>query len=246
VRALLDRARANVTVADLPRLLMSDPGYGEYLASYTEVLARGADALFEDVPGEGIRVRSFAITENLLLSHTDAAQSIVHRWFSVLTACVELLGAAVTRDIALSGTLGNLLRDTFALAEANEPHAPVDLLPALARELHTSRENPHERTLVTLMELLTAKLSDAEIEARCRTLGADHEQFQEYYDEKGEPSWHYAARPEFVLGAVVTRRELRAWLTLLEEHFPQSPALAAETCDRLLREGREWRRTSKK
>ncbi len=225
---------------------MSDPGYGEYLEAYTEVLARGVPALLEDVRGEGQRMRSFAITENLLLSHTDAGESIVHRWFSVLTACIELLGADVTRDIALSTTLSTLLVDSFALASSSERDAPRDLLPAIARELFASRQRPHERTLVRLTELLIATLSDADVEDRCRTLHADHDQFQEYYDEQGELSWSYAARPEFVLGAVVTRRQLRTWLDLIEHHFPTSPALAKETRDRLLREGKEWRRTSRK
>jgi hypothetical protein len=122
--------------------------------------------------------------------------------------------------------------------------APVDLLPAIARELYDTCERAHERTLARLTELLTAKLGDAEIEARCRALHTEHDSYQEYYDENGEQNWSYAERPEFVLGAVVTRRELRAWLGLIEKHFPTAPALATETKERLLREGKEWRKRS--
>jgi len=97
-----------------------------------------------------------------------------------------------------------------------------------------------------LTELLTATLSDADVEDRCRTLGEAHERFQEYYDERGDQSWSYAARPEFVLGAVITSRELRAWLALIERHFPTSPQSASETRDRLLRGGKEWKRKSRR
>src|ERR1041384_8048463 len=113
-RAVLDRARKHVPRAALPDLIMSDPGSGGYIAAYTRVLAGGAAALFEEYERGTPLIQSFDITETLLLSHSDAGQSMPHRWFSVLTACIELLGAAVYRDVPLANTLAGLLTDFFA------------------------------------------------------------------------------------------------------------------------------------
>src|SRR4051812_49030624 len=94
VRATFDRARERIPSPELPRLVMVDPGHGGYIAAYERVVAGGVPALLETL-GDGLPlIGSFEITENLLLSHHRADRSVVHRWFSVLTACIELLGAS--------------------------------------------------------------------------------------------------------------------------------------------------------
>ena len=91
LRALIDRARSRLSPGDLPGLVMGDPGSGGYVAAYERVLRGGVPAL---VAGDdhGRLLSSFDITENLLLSHAEAGRSVTHRWFSVLTAGIELLG----------------------------------------------------------------------------------------------------------------------------------------------------------
>ena len=223
---------------------MNDPGTAGYVAAYTRVLARGAAALFEETDDGSRLIQSFEITENLGLSHADAGQSTSHRWFSVLTACIELLGASVYRCVPLSATLASLLADTFALQSANVPDAPVDVLPRLFRELKEGSENPHHRVLALLSELIAAPLTDAEVEAGCRELYERHDEFQQWYREDGEQNHFYAERPEFVWGAVMRRAELPIWLELVENHFPRSPSFAGQTRERLLHAGEEWLRPS--
>lgn len=239
VQAVLDRAREHVPTEALPYLVMNDPGHPNYVEAYARVLARAEALREEDERGVPL-IGTFDITENLLLSHSCAAESAVNRWFSVLTGCIELLGAARYRYVSFSSTLAGLLTDTFALEAAKEPGAPVDLLPPMCRELREKCRNPHEGVLALVGELLTATLTDAEKEARCRELHERHEQFQTWYLENGDKNPLYAKRAEFVWGAVADRAELPAWLELVETRFPRSPELAAETRLRLLREGKSW------
>ncbi|HEX3761508.1 MAG TPA: hypothetical protein VHW23_22580 [Kofleriaceae bacterium] len=238
VRALLDRARARVPESALHGLVMNDPGYPGYIAAYQRVLA-DATALW-DVGDYGLPLMgSFDITENFLLSHTDADKSEVHRWFSVLTAAIELLGGADYRDVPVSDTLAWLLTDALALEAAADDDAPVDLLPAVCREIQDMTTSPHDRAVALLGELLTASLDDAETEARCRALLALHDEFQIQYFEDGENNPFFADGPELVWGTGVGRwGELPRWLDLVERRFPRSPALAATMRDRLLEEGR--------
>lgn len=72
VRTLLDRARLSLTHADLPKLVMGDPGTPGYIAAYKRVLDGGADELLRD---GGALLRSFDITENLGISHADVRRS---------------------------------------------------------------------------------------------------------------------------------------------------------------------------
>lgn len=234
LRALFDRARTYVRAEDLARLVMNDPGHAAYVASYARVLAHGIDVLFEDT-GNGLpRLGSFDITENLLLSHTNAGASTTHRWFAVLTACIELLGASTYHHAPFSKSLTALLVDTFALDAANAPGAPRDLLPAVLRDLRDGTRNPHERVLAIVGELLTASMTDSEIESACRELHARHEAFQEWYGAGGEKNPFYAGGPEFIWGAAVQQEDVVTWRTLVEMHFPRSPELAQATRTRLL------------
>lgn len=257
VGALLDRARGAITRDDLPHLVMSDPGTGGYLAAYGRVLAGGVPALLEVRDGVR-RIDSFDITENLLLSHEDAERSPRHRWFSVLTACIELLafdGLSGPRDRPLSQTLGGLLADCFALHAARDRRAPLDLLPRVCGELRGATSNRHVHALAVLAELLVARPGEAEVDAMCRELSRCHDEFQPVCDEDGAPNPWSVERPEFVWGATLGRafgrsrrapKELARWLELVRAHFPVATELARATRERLLREGEAWLRSPRR
>jgi hypothetical protein len=240
VQALFDRARDRIPRTELPRLVMNDPGHGGYVAAYERVLGRGVSALMEDA-GNGLPLMgSFDITENFLLSHVAAGESVAHRWFSVLTACIEFLGGSTYRYAPLSGTLAALLVDSFALDASGALGAPLDLLPLVCRELRECRSNIHDRVLALVAELLTTTAVHEETEAMCRELHRRHEEFQQWYCGDGERNWAYAKRPEFIWGAVVNRGDLPTWLELVAKHFPSSPEFAERTRERLLCEGNAW------
>jgi hypothetical protein len=242
LQALIDRARACLSAEDLPHLVMNDPGAARYVAAFERVLAAGVPALLEDHEGRR-RLESFDIIENLRLSHSDASRSPRHRWFSILTAGIELLGWDGWEGPSPKSSLHNLLTDTFALHAADDPRAPLDLLPRLCQELQQACENRHESAIALLSELLVATLSDAEVEAKCRELNQLHDEFQRFCDAEGTPNPWYAERPEFMWGAMMSRRaELRSWLELVQTHFPASTQTGLETRERLLRDGNEWRR----
>ncbi len=257
VAAVLDRARGCITSADLPHLVMNDPGSAGYVAAYERVLTGGVPALLEAHDGLPL-FEGFDITENLLLSHSDASRSPSHRWFSILTACIELLAEnrpSGLRDAPLSQTLCNLLVDSFALHAAKDSRAPLDLLPRLCNELQRASEDRHVYVLALLCELLVASLNEAEVEAKCRALDQCHDEFQIPYDEDGVQNPWFVARPEFVWGAALncpfsrSRRppkELSVWLELVKAHFPSSPELARKTAERLLREGEGWQRSPRR
>ena len=255
VHRLLDRARGRIAVEDLPGLVMNDPGTGDYVAAYERVLAGGVPALLE--MHDGVRLfESFDITENLLLSHSDAGHSVTHRWFSVLTACIEVLawnGFSGLRDRPLSQSLFHLVTDSLALRAAADPRAPLDLLPTVFEELRRASSDRHLHALLLLCELIVAELDEAEVTEKCRALTHLHDDFQEWCAADGSENAWFVERSEFVWGAVLDRpfsrvvpSELRAWLELVKAHFPTSPDLARATADRLLREGAEWRRTSRR
>lgn len=207
VRAVFDRAGERIPTSALPLLVMNDPGHAAYVAAYERVLSGGVPALFEEVADGSPLIGSFDITENLLLSHTRAGESAIHRWFSLMTACIELLGASAYRFAPFATTLATLLVDSFALADADVAEAPLDLLPRVCRELKASASTPHERWLALLGELFTATLSDAETDLVCHELSALHEKAQLWYAPDGSQNHFYAARSEFVWGAAVTRSD---------------------------------------
>lgn len=245
IGALIDRARGCLGKEDLPYLVMGDPGTPGYIAAYTRVLAGGVPALLEREDRRPL-YESFEITENLLLSHSDASRSPRHRWFSILTAGIELLGWDghwELRGMSPSKSLRNLLTDSFALREAGDARVPLDLLPSLCSEMKSAGQNRHEHMVVRLSELLVAKLDPLAVEERCRELLLGHDELQQWGDEHGEPNPWYSERPELVWGVAVSERsELRAWLELVHAHFPSSPPVASEVRERLLREGGEWRK----
>lgn len=245
VCAVLGRARAHIPRSELGRLVMGDPGTGDYIAAYERVLDGGVPALLEE-QGDGLPLlRSFDITENLLLAHSCAGESVVHRWFSVMAACIELLGASEVTYAPFSRSLVMLLVDAFALNEAKVEGAPLDLMPAACRELKASASDPHEAMLALVGELCTAAWTEAETEAACRELRALHDASQEWYTPSGEQNPSFSARPELVWGGVVgsaslrksCRRELALWLDVVRRSFPTRPELANETRERLLRDG---------
>jgi hypothetical protein len=123
----------------------------------------------------------------------------------------------------------------------------------MCKELQRACDNRHVHALALLCELLVARPSEAEVEAKCAELEQCHDDFQAPCDDDGAPNPWFAERPEFVWGAVLSSRfgrsrrppkELSSWLELVRAHFPSSPALARETAERLLREGEAWRRGS--
>lgn len=219
---------------------MHDPGTGGYVAVYRRVLAEGVPALLEQTADGLPLIGSFDITENLGLAHADASESVCNRWFSVLTACIELLGASAYRYAPFSRSLATLLVDTFALTDAHIAGAPLDLLPRVCREWKASASSPHERSLALLGELFTAPLTDAETDSICQELCTHHDEAQEWYAEDGGENPFYAARPEFVWGAAVSRSELSMWVELTRRHFPLRTELAKEICQRLLCDGDGW------
>ncbi len=245
LRALLDRARDHLTTNDLPGLVMSDPGSSDYVAAYRRVLTGGVPALLagdEHAP----LVRSFDITENLLLSHHDAGRSSTHRWFSVLTATIELLGwdgFEGLRWTKPSASIRHLLVDAYALHETGDRDAPLDLLPPLCHELRRSSQQRHQHVALLLAELLVAAHGSTDVEQGCRELARYHEESQIYCDERGEPNAWFCSSSTFVWGVMdLSRKELRTWLELVETYFPREPELASDTGARLLAAGKSHRR----
>ncbi len=245
VSAVLDRARSRIPRAELRNLVMGDPGTGDYVAAYGRVLDGGVGALLEEQRDGVPLIHSFDITENLLLAHSCAGESVHHRWFSVMAACIELLGAADVTYAPFSQSLAGLLVDTFALNDARAEGAPLDLMPLACRELKTSASAPSEAMLALVGELCTALRTEAETEATCRELSALHDTSQAWYAPSGEPNLFYSPRPEFVWGPVVgnlreywfSRGGLPLWLDVVRRRFPTQPELANETRERLLRDG---------
>jgi hypothetical protein len=148
IRALIDRARAHIKPDELGDMMMNDPGTGGYVAAYEKVLRRGTDALLEDTEEGKALFESFEIKENLHLAHTDAGRSMTHRWFSVLATGIDFMRTDVDLYPPLSETLAHLLIDSFALASAHVPDAPLDLVPAICRELKSLLNN--ERLTIRL------------------------------------------------------------------------------------------------
>ncbi|MFC1610135.1 hypothetical protein ACFL6C_04205 [Myxococcota bacterium] len=243
LEAVIDRARSRLSPDDLPSLVMNDPGTPGYVQSYRRVLAGGVPALVSDYEGRRL-LESFDITENLLLSHTDAARSSTHRWFSVLTAGIEILGWdgwEGPRCTTPATSLAGLVTDAYALNQAGDRQAPLDLLPPLCQELRMATHNRHQVAAMLLAELLVPMGLD-EVEERCRELVGCHNDFQVWGDDQGEPNRWFVENPAFVWGAIAQdRRTLRRWLPLVETHFPDRPEIALVTRDRLLADARVFR-----
>ena len=242
--ALLDRARGQLTAADLPALGMGDPGTADYVAAYARVLTDGLPALLEPDAGGRRLLHHFDIRENLLLSHTDAARSGRHRWFSILTGCIELLDwhdPDHHRAAPAARMLGQVLTDSFALEAAGDPDAPVDLLPALTAALQET-EHQHRHALAVLAALLVGPRRGAAPEAACAELHRCHDAFPEWVDADGGNNPWVARSEAFVWGAVLDHRaDLARWLELVHAHCPSAPGIAAVTRARLLEEGARWR-----
>ena len=254
VHVVLDRARRRIRPTDLTRLVMNDPGGGAYVAAFTRVLEDGASALFVDHEGLPL-LRSFDITENLLLSHSHSARSDVHRWFSILCASIELLGWTDyegLRGAHLSQSFRHLLVDAYALDDAGRRDAPIDLLPAVFREFQQT-DNRHHYALALLCELLVPGVGAAEVETRCRQLHELHEEFQVWGDDAGEPNLWFVERTEFLFGALVRggyesaprASDLATWAELVQKHFPKKSALAQETAAKLVDAAKGWKRGKK-
>lgn len=233
---------------------MGDPGTGDYIAAYERVLDKGVAALLEE-QGDGLPLlRSFDITENLLLAHSCAGESAVHRWFSVMASCIELLGASEVTYAPFSRSLVLLLVDTFALNDAKVEGAPLDLMPRACGELKASASEPHEAMLALVGELCTASWTEAETEAACRELRALHDASQEWVAPSGEQNPFFSARPELVWGAVAESSGLRdlcrdvlpLWLDVIRRSFPTRPEVANETRERLLRDGESLLKTPRR
>ncbi len=115
------------------------------------------------------------------------------------------------RDISLSATLVNLLRDLVTL----EDDALLDLACDACREVEGQEDvTPHDRAVAQVAMILTGTLSDPDLDERCRALDDLHEDGS---------SW-----------MVRDRKERRAWLRLVDDRFPQVPARAARIRARLL------------
>lgn len=244
--ALLDQARENLSAADLPKMLMSDPGYLDYLSAYTCVLRDGVPGLLErDEDGER-RLESFDIGENLLLSHSDAGMSVRHRWFSVLTATLELMGWDGNEGLRWtkpSTSFYNLLTDSYAIADSGDACPPHKLLSDVCRQLRQVTGDRHFQAIALLSQLLVTNPNDDAVDSQCETLGQYHDEFQIWGDDVGNPNPWFVERPQFIWGAVLeSKSELRKWLCLVELHFPSSSALARSTRERLLIDAGSWRR----
>jgi hypothetical protein len=244
LRALVDRARNHLSTDDLPGLVMSDPGSADYVAAYRRVLTGGAPALLSGDEHAPL-MRSFDITENLLLSHAEAGRSPTHRWFSVLTASIELLGwngFEGPRWSKPSGSIRHLLVDSYALHDTGDRDAPLDLLPALCQELRGASQQQHQHVALLLAELLVAAHGSTDVEQACRELTRYHEQSQIWCDDNGDPNPWFSSNPAFVWGVMdLSRKELRTWLELVETHFPREPELVNDTRQRLLAAGKSYR-----
>lgn len=239
LHALIDRARHQLSSESLSSMVMNDPGTGGYVSAYELVLKDGVPALLSE-DGRGPLMRSFDITENLYMSHGAAEESLCHRWFSVLTAGIELLrweGVEDFGDPRPTASLRHLLVDGYALDKAGELAAPLDILPKLFQDVRAASLERHEHVAMLLAELLVAAKGSVDVEQGCRQLAQYHQEFQLWADEQGEPNRWYCSHPAFVWGAMkLNTNERRIWLELIEAHFPREPQLARDTRERLLTE----------
>ncbi len=249
IRAVLNRAREHLRPADLCNLVMSDPGGAGYVAAFSAVLREGSDALCDGYEGRRL-IDSFDIGENLLLSHHDSARSTSHRWFSVLTSSIELLGwdgYDGVRGFQPAQSLCQLWVDSRALVDQGQD-APVDLFPSLATELQTVFTNPHHQALALLWELLVSPLDATTVEAKCLQLQQYHEDFQAWDDEKGNVNPWFVRRADFVWSAILqgsyggtpSRRDVRLWGELVKTSFPSASPLAKATRQKLVHAAAAW------
>lgn len=213
-RELFARARERVSVEDVRRYAPNDPGVFEYIAAFTDILRRRERALS----------REFAVTETIGLTRWTHANSGVDpkrfRWFRILTCAVEVL---VEQSECPHHGVATLLVDCFALAQAGDKAAPLELLSAVFREIaaHPLGSIDDEFGFCTLAELLLAgvdRLDNAAIEALCATL-----------------------EPRGNLWSLTVFDQLHpVWLDLVDKRFPVHPPVALALRKRLLSEGAAW------
>jgi hypothetical protein len=218
-RQLFERARARVTVEDVRRHAPGDPGYWEYVAAYTDILRRGEAAVS----------REFAVTETIALTRCSHANSEGDpkrfRWFRVLGCAIEIL---FEESDWPHYTLAALLVDSFALAQARDQAAPLDLLSAVCREVAGHPLGfEGEFAFCTLGELLLAvvdRRDDAAIETLCAAL--------EPHGNLWTCTYFDALHP--------------VWLDLVDKRCPVHPPVALALRKRLLSEGAPWMRLERR
>lgn len=233
-RELVARARGRVTPVDVARYAPNDPGYPGYVAAFEAILRRGEAALS----------REFAVTETIGLTRwSDApaeADPARFRWFRILTCAAEVL---LDDSECPHYGLAALLVDSFALAEAGDDDAPIDLLSAVASEIaaHPHRYfRPGEHAFCVLAELLLSgvdRLDHTAIEALCAALEARYLRWWEFKDAlRVDPS----PREKSLWSLTVYNQLHPVWLDLVAKRFPVEPPLAAAMKQQLLADGARW------
>lgn len=217
-RELFELARERVTIEDVRRFAPGDPGYGEYVAAFTELLRRGEAALRSD----------FAVTETIALTRFSHANSEGDpkrfRWFRMLGCAVEIL---LDRCDWPHYAVAALIVDCLALAQANDRAAPLDRLSAICREVAASGSGDDELLFCTLGELVLAgvdRLDDAAIERLCAEL--------EPHENLWTCTCFDALHP--------------VWLDLVDKRCPVHPPVALALRKRLLNDGARWMRAERK
>lgn len=236
-RELFARARSRVTVADVERYAPGDPGYPEYVAAFQAILRQGERALS----------RTFAVTETIGLTRWSHAPAIGDptrfRWFRVLTCAVEIL---IDQSECPHYGLAALLVDSFALAEARDAAAPIDLLSAVCREIaaHPRRSSwVKEYAFCVLGELLLAsvdRLDHAAIETLCVELDERDRRFREWWELEAAQWDDQPGADEFLWSLTVFDQLHPVWLDLVGTRFPMDPPAAAAMKQRLLLSGSPW------
>jgi hypothetical protein len=236
-RELFARARSRVTAADVERYAPNDPGYPEYVAAFQAIVRRGEAALDT----------TFAVTETIALTRWGHAPAIGDptrfRWFRVLTCAAEIL---IDQSECPHYGLVALLVDSFALAEARDAAAPIDLLSAVCREVaaHPLRASwVREYAFCILGELLLAsvdRLDPAAIEALCVELEQRDRHFREWWEHEGAYWVDQPASDEFLWSLTNYDQLHPVWLDLVRTRFPTDPPAAAAMKQRLLIDGSRW------
>lgn len=236
-RALFERARSRVTVADVERHAPNDPGYPEYVAAFAAILRQGEPALHG----------GFAVTETIALTRWRDARAEADparfRWFRVLTCAAELL---LDRSDCPHYGLAALLVDSFALADAGDAGAPIDLLSAVCREVQAhpyAASLARELLFCALGELLLAQVDDlahGAIEALCRELEERDRRFHEWWRIEGADFTDQPKSDELLWSLTVFDQLHPVWLDLVRTRFPDAPPAAAAVKQRLLADGARW------
>jgi hypothetical protein len=220
-RRLLDLARRKVTPEDVRSYVPSDPGYYGYVSAFEAILRDGEAAI----------TRDFDVVETVNLTRWGTAErdDLAFRWFRVLTCAVDIL---LDDPDAPHYRLVTLLVDVLALAEARDRDAPMELLPAICREIGASEWNTAARIVFCrLAELLLASAvptSAAAIEALCAEVETTGERL------------HYVSSDRFIWGCTFFDQLHPDWVHLVATRFPVEPPAAAALRARLLHDGARW------